>query len=421
MTDSQLPAAAADTAGGNLETLVAKASPGYWHYVSKAFYRTILVRLAVLYAFAVASIAVVVPFLASSLPYTVEIKDASGTFHRIFPLFRALTTVDLGVLVLAACVVAFYIVNRQIRERPLEERSRISAIAGLVILAVLVIGNTALPILHSDYHDASDYKAMIASGDARGAIFAPVRWGYSDAEPLENDMVYKQSSSTHPLGTDGNGQDALARLLWACRIVLSIGLIAELISVFIGIIYGALMGYFSGTVDILGMRFVEMIESIPTLFLIIIFVAIFGRKIWIITLILGVTGWTGLARFVRAEYLRIRQLDYVSAAVASGVPLRSVLFRHILPNALSPILVVVSFGIAGAITSESILSFLGLGLEPPTPSWGIMLNEAGNPAEIFRPWLALPPGMMIFLTTFACNIIGEALRDALDPKLNRLQ
>ena len=138
-------------------------------------------------------------------------------------------------------------------------------------------------------------------------------------------------------------------------------------------------------------------------------------------IILGLVGWTGMARFVRAEFLKLRKTDFVQAAIASGLPLRSILFRHILPNALTPVLVNITFGIAGAVTLESSLSYLGVGVEPPTASWGTMLDEAGRPGSVFHFYQALIPGLLIFFTVFAYNIIGEGLRDAIDPKLNKLE
>jgi peptide/nickel transport system permease protein len=140
-----------------------------------------------------------------------------------------------------------------------------------------------------------------------------------------------------------------------------------------------------------------------------------------IMVILGLTGWTGIARFVRAEFLSLRDRDFVQAAGALGLPLRRVLFRHMLPNGLTPVIVTLTFGVAGATMSESGLSFLGVGVEPPTPSWGSMLNEAGNPAETFRWWLAIAPGALIFITVFAYNIIGEGMRDATDPRMNKME
>ena len=146
----------------------------------------------------------------------------------------------------------------------------------------------------------------------------------------------------------------------------------------------------------------------------------FGRQLFMLMVIIGATSWTGIARFVRAEFFRIRKMDFVSAAQALGLPLRSILFRHMLPNGLTPVIVSFTFGVAGNIVSESILSFLGIGVVPPIASWGSMLDQAGNPGVAFRWWLALPPGIMIFLTVFAYNIIGEGLRDAIDPRTNKV-
>jgi peptide/nickel transport system permease protein len=288
-------------------------------------------------------------------------------------------------------------------------------------LAALWLGCGHDPGYHLSSRDHGAYAALLASGQAKDAIFAPVPWSFGDQEPLAADRIYDMPTAAHPLGTDGIGRDVLSRLLWSARVVMGIGFIAESVSLVIGVVVGAVIGFASGKVDLIGMRLVEVFESIPTFILILIFVATYGRNIFMIMVILGLVGWTGIARFVRAEFLRLRKLDYVSAAIASGLPLRRVLFRHMLPNGITPVIVTVTFGIAGAVMSESGLSFLGVGVEPPTPSWGSMLNEAGNPAETFRWWLAIAPGLMIFLTVFAYNIIGEGARDALDPQLNKLQ
>ena len=181
------------------------------------------------------------------------------------------------------------------------------------------------------------------------------------------------------------------------------------------------MGYFSGIVDILGMRVIEIVSAIPTLFLLLMLSAVAGQyahNLYLIMGIIGLTSWDGYARFVRAEFLKLRQQDFVHAAVAAGLPLRSVLFRHMLPNALSPVLVGASFGVASAILGESTLSFLGVGLIYE-PSWGRLLNQALGSGGNFHWWLATYPGMAIFLTVFAYNLVGESLRDAIDPKLRR--
>jgi peptide/nickel transport system permease protein len=218
------------------------------------------------------------------------------------------------------------------------------------------------------------------------------------------------------MGTETNGSDILSRMIHACRIAMTIGFIATGISAAIGIVVGALMGYFSGVVDIIGMRVIEVFDSIPQMFLMLSAVAFFGRSLYMMMLIIGLTSWVGIARFVRAEFLRLRQVDFVQAAQALGLPLHSILFRHLLPNALAPVLVSVSFGVAGAILSESGLSFLGLGLIDE-PSWGNLLNQAVNATGGFSWWLATFPGCAIFLTVWAYNTIGESVRDALDPRM----
>ena len=206
-------------------------------------------------------------------------------------------------------------------------------------------------------------------------------------------------------------------MIHASRIALGIGFVATGIAMFIGVIIGGLMGYFSGKIDMLGMRVVEIFEAIPTLFLLLTFVAFFGRSLYIMMVIIGVTSWPGFARYIRAEFLRLRTQDFVQAAIACGLPLHSILFRHMLPNGIAPLLVAASFGIASAILAEATLSFLGLGLVGD-PSWGQMLNQAVRSSN-FNWWMAAFPGGAIFLTVFAYNLIGEALRDAIDPYLKK--
>jgi peptide/nickel transport system permease protein len=221
----------------------------------------------------------------------------------------------------------------------------------------------------------------------------------------------------HWFGTDENGADVLSRMIHASRIALGIGFVATGIAMLIGVVIGGLMGYFSGVVDMIGMRLVEIFEAIPTLFLLLTFVAFFGRSLYLMMVIIGITAWPGFARYVRAEFLRLRQQDFVQAAIACGLPLRSVLFRHMLPNGVAPVLVAASFGVASAILAEAVLSFLGLGLVDE-PSWGQMLNQAVQ-AAVFNWWMAVFPGGAIFLTVFAYNLVGESLRDAIDPYLKK--
>ena len=191
------------------------------------------------------------------------------------------------------------------------------------------------------------------------------------------------------------------------------------ISSLIGIFIGATLGYFGGKIDFIGMRIVEIMMAIPTFFLIITIVAFFPRSLFNIMLIIGITSWTNDARFIRAEFLKLRKQGFVQAAQSLGLPLRSILFRHMLPNGITPVLVNATFGIAGAIFIEAALSYLGFGVVPPTPSWGQMLSLGVSTTGRFLWWLTLFPGMAIFLTVLTYNLVGEALRDAMDPRLRQ--
>lgn len=265
------------------------------------------------------------------------------------------------------------------------------------------------------------YRELENAGKVEQIIRAPIPYSAKDyLRDFADTGVESPLSAAdrmHLMGTDENGADVASRMIHASRIALGIGFIATGIALIIGTIIGGLMGYFSGIVDIIGMRLVEIFEAIPTLFLLLSFVAFFGRSIYMMMVIIGITAWSGYARYVRAEFLKLRQQDFVQAAIASGLPLRSILFRHMLPNGLAPLLVATSFGVASAILAEATLSFLGLGLVDD-PSWGQLLNQAVQ-SSTFNWWLAVFPGGAIFMTVFAYNLLGESLRDAVDPHTNR--
>jgi ABC-type dipeptide/oligopeptide/nickel transport system permease subunit len=220
------------------------------------------------------------------------------------------------------------------------------------------------------------------------------------------------------LGTDPLGQDVLSQLLHACRLSISIGLVSTGIAVIIGVTMGALMGYFGGWIDLLLYRVVEIFMAIPVLFLLIVAAAVLPRDTYIMMAIIGCVTWTGAARFTRAEFLRLRNQDFVQSARAVGLPLRSILFKHMLPNGVTPVLVDSSFAIAAAILAEATLSYLGLGPDGQA-SWGKLLSSATGTTGTFVWWLAIFPGFAIFLTVLSYNLIGEALRDAIDPKLKK--
>jgi peptide/nickel transport system permease protein len=222
----------------------------------------------------------------------------------------------------------------------------------------------------------------------------------------------------HPLGLDQIGRDVFSRLLYGGRVSLSVGIVAVGMYMSIGIVMGSLAGYFGGWVDAVISRMIDVILSFPRLMLILVLVSLLGPGLRNIMLVLGLLGWPGIARIVRGEILRLRVQDYVLAARAVGVPNGRILLRHILPNAMGPVLVAATFGMAVAILQEAGLSFLGLGVQPPASSWGQMLNQARSLSVLeSKPWLWVPPGMMILVSVLCINFMGDGLRDALDPEL----
>lgn len=248
------------------------------------------------------------------------------------------------------------------------------------------------------------------------AILAPILAPY-DPNAIDLRSMAQAPSRAHLLGTDTVGRDTFSRALYGARISLSVGVLAVAMYLSIGFVLGAISGYFGGFVDSLIMRFTEVMMCFPTFVLILILVGMVGPNVGNIILVIGLFGWPGVARLVRGQVLQLRELEYVAAARAIGGTSRYVLFRHILPNVIGPLTVAGSLGIAGAILSEAGLSFLGLGVVKPMPSWGSMLSEARNPATLAtQPWLWLAPGILISLAVLSANFIGDGLRDAFDVK-----
>ena len=350
--------------------------------------------------------AVFAPFLANSMPLLVS---ENGQFSA--PVLRYLTLEDI--VVLAAFFILLGLLLSPVRQ----------SLKTLLLLFLMgVVGTTIVSqnfVVEQENIVYDEFRQDIKTKNYDWVVMPPVPYAPKDylrdvrSLPLEAPLADKEH--THWMGTEENGGDVLSRMIHASRIALGIGFLATGIAMVIGVILGGLMGYFSGIVDMLGMRLVEIFESIPTLFLLLTFVAFFGRSIYIMMVIIGLTSWSGYARYIRAEFLRLRKQDFVQAAVASGLPLSSILFRHMLPNGVAPLLVGVSFGVASAILAEATLSFLGLGLVD-SPSWGQMLNQAVK-SSVFNWWMAVFPGGAIFMTVFAYNLMGEALRDAIDPQL----
>ncbi len=223
-------------------------------------------------------------------------------------------------------------------------------------------------------------------------------------------------SATYPLGTDQLGRDVLSRLIYGARISLSIGLIAVGIAVLVGSLIGAVAGLYGGWVDAVLMRLVDTMLSIPTIFLLLAVIAFIGPSIQLVMVVIGLTGWMGVARLVRAEVLTLKEREFVLAARVLGASRWRLITKHLLPNAMGPVLVSATLGVGGAILTESVLSYLGLGVQPPTPSWGNILNE-GRVALGVAWWLTISPGICILVTVLAFNLLGEGMREWIGRRL----
>lgn len=358
-------------------------------------------RLGLVWIFLLAVVAVFAPFIANSVPL---LAYEQGQWQS--PVLSNLTAGDY---VWLSAFLSLLLLT--LWPMPL---SRKFLLAGLAAVAAFVVASFLVEPPELVIYE--DYRSQEYRGSFERLVYAPIPYSPRDYLRDEGDTGFISPGFEHYFGTEENGADVLSRMVHASRIALGIGFVATGIAMVIGVAIGGLMGYFSGVVDMMGMRLVEIFEAIPTLFLLLAFVAFFGRSLYIMMVIIGLTSWPGFARYIRAEFLKLREQDYIQAAVAAGLPLRSILFRHMLPNGMAPVLVAASFGVASAILAEATLSFLGLGLVD-APSWGQMLNQAVQ-SSAFNWWMAVFPGGAIFLTVFAYNLIGDALRDAIDPYLS---
>jgi peptide/nickel transport system permease protein len=246
------------------------------------------------------------------------------------------------------------------------------------------------------------------------AIFAPVLAPYSP-EKVDTHRLGEGLSWAHPLGFDGIGRDVLSRTIYGTRVALLVGMLSTAIAVSIGVTVGATAGYFGGWVDSLLSRIVDTLMAFPLLVLLVTLSAVFSPSLKTTIIVIGVSVWASYARLVRADVLSIRERDYIQSARAVGADSRRIILRHVLPNALGPVIVIATLGIGGIIILEAALSFLGLGVQPPTASWGGDLSSARQYLEIY-PHMAIAPGVMITITVLAFNFVGDGLRDALDPR-----
>ncbi len=249
------------------------------------------------------------------------------------------------------------------------------------------------------------------------SLFAPLFAPY-DPGQIDLKNVLSAPSMNHLFGTDQLGRDVLSRMIWGARISLKVGFVATGVAIIIGTLLGAVAGYYGGWIDAVIMRFVDIMLCFPTFFLILAVIAFLEPSIWNIMIIIGLTGWMGVTRLVRADFISLRERDFVQAARVIGAGDLRIIFGHILPNAMASILVAATLGIAGAILTESALSFLGIGVQPPTPSWGNILTAGKDNIDIAW-WLSLYPGLAILITVVGYNLLGEGIRDSLDPRLKK--
>lgn len=334
-----------------------------------------------------------------------------------FPAFRQIKLYEVFFISLYLMAIVLLIFRKRIRGFPM-------ALLAIVIIASSVTGVWRL--FNPPYFDSTNYKVLLPEIEkGQWMIFPLVPYGENenitrDARQKPSWLLSKeqrgQSQGYHLLGTDTNGRDVFCRMIYGTRIAMSVGFVAVGIYVTIGIILGALAGFYRGATDILISRFIEVVMCFPTFFLILIVLAFLRPSIINIMVVLGITGWTGIARLQRGEFLRLVNYDFVQSVRALGGSNFRIIFRHILPNGLGPILVAASFGIAAAILVEAALSFLGFGVPQPTASWGDLIYNGRNDVQGLW-WLTIFPGFAIFIAVTAYNLVGEGIRDATDPKL----
>ena len=248
------------------------------------------------------------------------------------------------------------------------------------------------------------------------SFFGPFFLKYSFSDTDWNSIYYHPSlNNGHFLGTDGNGRDLLVRILYGGRLSLTIGILATLVSVFIGVIYGTIAGYFGGKLDIFMMRVVEILYAMPYLIFVILLMVVFGRNIYFLFIAIGAVEWLTMARIVRGQTISLKEKEFIETSKALGQSNFMIIWKHIIPNLAGPIVVYITLMVPSVIILESFLSFLGLGVQEPLTSWGVLISEGSREMETAW-WLLIFPGIFMTITLASLNFIGDGLRDAIDPK-----
>jgi len=408
----------------------------YWDIVWKQFRNNRFAYGAVWSLAPIVALAVFAPLICSNQP----LVFSDGT-QRLFPWFRALFNQEQAVDYLFNMALVGFPVwlpavlwqNRRWAKRGMSGGRRLwFASLQYVALTLTLCALFSISALRPQNLHASrtfTEEEVASQGSSRGT-YVPVPFGPTEQDlgtvfkgPMfrkpESEWRKSNDGFPHLLGTDNAGRDILTRIVYGTRISITVGLVSVGIYLSIGCIVGALAGYFGGRLDLLISRVIEVVLLFPSFFLILTLVALIGPSIYIIMIVIGITGWPSIARLIRGEVLKQRSADYVSAARALGFGHTRIIFRHILPNSLSPALVAAPFGIANAITTEASLSLLGFGVRPPAPSWGSVLRLASENYQYW--WLLVFPAIGIFFTVTIFNLIGSGLRDAMDPRLRSMR
>jgi ABC-type dipeptide/oligopeptide/nickel transport system permease subunit len=377
-------------------------------------------------------IAIFAPLLSSNIP--LAFRDGNGTIYPwLHWLFHPEERVDfffnMAMVGFVPWFAAALATNIWAKSRGVPGRQRVGIVfAEFLAILVLCIGVFSIPgVAPNNPYASRDFpeEEFQSHGAAHGTYVllpfgpteqdTPSRFQPPGFRVDENKMTKSNQIYTHWLGTVDTGQDVMARMIYGTRISMTVGLVAVSIYIVIGIVVGAVAGYFGGMTDMFISRIIEIVLLFPAFFLILAIVGMVGQSIFIIMMVIGITGWPTIARLIRGEVLKQRSLDYTLSAQALGASHGRILFRHILKNSLSPALVSIPFGIAGAIITEASLSVLGFGVRAPAPSWGGLLNIAlGN---YHNWWLVVVPSIAIFITVTTFNLVGNGLRDAMDPRL----